>query len=132
MVDGIVPRQDQLTDGQHGVAVVDEIFQNTRQRLRCVECRVVEQHNAAGLHLGGDSLVDGVGVVVLPVEGIPIGNDLKPLRRTSLRVLRRRASGKKLTCKWGAKRVVQARERSKWRGCAQGWMRLKDGVDAVY
>ena len=42
---------------------------------RCVECRVVEQHNAAGLHLGGDSLVDGVGVVVLPVEGIHIPLD---------------------------------------------------------
>lgn len=101
VVDGIVPRQDQLTDGQHGVAVVDEIFQNTRQRLRCVECRVVEQHNAAGLHLGGDSLVDGVGVVVLPVEGIPIGKDLKPLSRKGLRVWQLCASGKKLTCKWG-------------------------------
>lgn len=101
MVDGIVPRQDQLTDGQHGVAVVDEIFQNTRQRLRCVECRVVEQHNAAGLHLGGDSLVDGVGVVVLPVEGIHIGKDLKPLSRKGLLVWQLCASGKKLTCKWG-------------------------------
>ena len=86
VVDGVGRIEDQLTDGQHGVAVVDEIFQNTRQRLRCVECCVVEQHNAAGLHLGGDSLVDGVGIVVLPVEGIPIGNDLKPLRRKGLRV----------------------------------------------
>ena len=86
VVDGVVPRQDQLTDGQHGVAVVDEIFQNTRQRLRCVERGIVEQHDTAGLHLGGDPLVDGVGVVVLPVEGIPIGKDLKPLRRKGLRV----------------------------------------------
>lgn len=114
MVDGIVPRQDQLTDGQHGVAVVDEIFQNTRQRLRCVECRVVEQHNAAGLHLGGDSLVDGVGIVVLPVEGIPIGNDLKPLRRKGLLGWWRCASGKNLTCKrgvWGCFRRGRGQNR---------------------
>ena len=86
MVDGIVPRQDQLTDGHHGVAVVDKIFQDAGQRLRRVECRVVEQDNAAGLYLGRYPLIDGIGVVVLPVQGIPIGNDLKPLRRKSLRV----------------------------------------------
>ena len=99
MIDGVGGLQDQLGDGNDGVAVVDEIFQNTRQRLRCVECRVVEQHNAAGLHLGGDSLVDGVGVVVLPVEGIPIGNDLKPLRRKGLQVWQLCALGKNLTYK---------------------------------
>ena len=88
MVDGIVPRQDQLTDGQHGVALVDKILQNSRQCLRRMEGGIVEQNDTAGLHLGGDSLVDGVGVVVLPVEGIPIGNELKPLRRKGLRVCR--------------------------------------------
>lgn len=101
VVDGIVPRQDQLTDGQHGVALVDEVLQNPRQRLRRMKGRIVEQHDTAGLHLGGDPLVDGVRIIVLPVQRIPIGNDLKPLRCKSLRVLRRRASGKKLTCKWG-------------------------------
>ena len=127
VVDGVVPRQDQLTDGQHGVAVVDEIFQNTRQRLRCVECRVMEQHNAARLHPGRHPLIDGVGIVVLPVERIPIGNDLKPLRRKGLQVLPLCASSKKLTCKWGVWRVIQAREGSNSRGLREGGWWLKDG-----
>ena len=119
MVDGVIACQDQLADGQHGVAVVDEVLQDARQRLRRVECRVVEQHNAAGLHLGGDSLVDGVGIVVLPVQRIPVGNDLKPLCSKGLRVWRLCALGKNLTCKRGVWRAFQARGRPKLRGCAQ-------------
>ena len=87
VVDGVLPCQDQLADGQHGIAVVDEVFQDPRQRLRRVERRVMEQHDAARLHLGRHPLIDGVGIVVLPVQGIPVGNDLKPLRRKGLRVL---------------------------------------------
>ena len=101
VVDGVVPRQDQLTDGQHGVALVDEVLQNPRQRLRRVEGRIVEQHDAAGLYLGGDPLVDGVRIIVLPVQRIPIGKDLKPLRRKGLRVWQLCALTEKLTCKWG-------------------------------
>ena len=86
MVDGIVPCQDQLADGQYGVALVDKILQNTRQRLRCVECGVVEQHDAPRLHLGCYAPAYRIRVVVLPVQGVPIGNDLKSLRRNGLRV----------------------------------------------
>lgn len=86
MVDGVVPRQDQLADGHHGIAVVDEILQNTGQRLRRVQCRVMEQHDAARLHPGCHTLIDGVGIVVLPIQGIPIGKDLKPLRRKGLQI----------------------------------------------
>ena len=56
----------------------------------------------------------------LPVQTVPIGNDLKPLCRKGLRVWRWCASGKKLTCKWDVWRAFQARERSKSRGRAQG------------
>ena len=101
MVDGIVPCQDQLADGQYGVALVDKILQNPRQRLRCMECGVVEQHDAPRLYLGRHSLVDGICIVILPVQGVPIGKDLKPLRRKGLRVWQLCASGKNLTCKWG-------------------------------
>lgn len=81
----------------------------------------MEQDDAPRLHLGGHPLIDGVGIVVLPVERIPVGNDLKPLRRKGLRVWQLCALTEKLTCKWGVWRVVQARERSKSRGCARGW-----------
>ena len=80
----------------------------------------MEQHDAARLYLGGYPPADGVRVVILPVEGVPIGKDLKLLRRKGLRVWQLCALTEKLTCKWGVWRVVQARERSKSRGCAQG------------
>ena len=120
VVDGVGRVEDELGDGEDGVAVVDEVGEDSGQRLRRVEGGVVEQHDAARLYLGGHPLADGVCVVILPVEGVPIGNDLKPLRRKGLRVWRRCALTEKLTCKWGVWRVVQARERSKSRGRAQG------------
>lgn len=101
VVDGVGRRQDQLTDGHHRVAVVDEVRQNRRQSLRRVERGIVEQHDAPRLHLGGHPLADGFRVVILPVEGVPIGNDLKSLWRKGLLVWWRCASDKKLTCKRG-------------------------------
>ena len=121
VVDGVGLGQDQPGDGHHSVAIVDEAGEDGGQRLRCMQRGVVEQHDAAGLDLGGHALADGVRVVVLPVEGVPIGNDLKPLCRKGLRVWQLCALTEKLTCKWGVWRVVQARERSKSRGCARGW-----------
>lgn len=81
---------------------------------------VVEQHDAALLHPAGHPLTDGVRVIVLPVQRVPIGNDLKLLRRKGLQVWQLCASGKNLTCKWGVYRAIQARERSKSRGRARG------------
>ena len=121
MVDGVFTCQDQLTDGHHGVALVDEVLQNAGQCLRRMQRGVVEQHDAPRLHLGRHPLIDGVRVVVLPIQGIPIGNDLKPLRHKGLRVWPLCASAKKLTCKWSVWRAFQARKRSKLMGCAQGW-----------
>lgn len=120
MVDGVGRVEDELGDGEDGVAVVDEVGEDSGQRLRRVAGGVVEQHDAARLHLGGHPPADGVRVVILPVEGIPIGNDLKLLRRKGLQVWQLCASGKNLTCKWGVYRAIQARERSKSRGRARG------------
>ena len=101
VVDGVGRGENELGDGEDGVAVVDEVGEDSGQRLRRVEGGVVEQHDAARLHLGGHPPTDGVRVVILPVEGIHIGKDLKPLSRKGLRVWQLCASGKKLTCKWG-------------------------------
>ena len=79
----------------------------------------MEQHDTPRLHPGRHPLIDGVRIIVLPVQRVPIGNDLKPLCRKGLRVWPLCASGKNLTCKRGVWRVFQARERSKSRGCAQ-------------
>ena len=80
MVDGVGLGEDELADGHHGVAAVDETGEDGGQGLRRVQRGVVEQNDAAL------PLADGIRVVVLPVQGIPIGNDLKPLRRKGLRV----------------------------------------------
>ena len=100
VVDGVGGLKYQLADGDHGVAVIDETAEDGGEGLWRVQRGVVEQHDAARLHLGRHTLIDGVGIVVLPVEGIPIGNDLKPLRRKGLRVWRLCALAKNLTCKW--------------------------------
>ena len=120
MVDGVGLGEDELADGHHGVAVVDETGEDGGQGLRRVQRGVVEQNDAALPHPAGHPLADGIRVVVLPVQGIPIGKDLKPLRRKGLQVLPLCASSKKLTCKWGVWRVIQAREGSNSRGFARG------------
>ena len=122
MIDGIGLGEDELADGYHSVAVIDEAGENGGQGLRRVQGGVVEQHDAARLYLGGHPLADGVRVIVFPVQRVPIGKDLKPLRRKGLRVWRRCALGKNLTCKRGVWRVFQERERSKSRGVARGWV----------
>ncbi len=101
MVDGVGLGEDELADGHHGVAVVDETGEDGGQGLRRVQRGVVEQHDAALPHPAGHPLADGIRVVVLPVQGIHIGKDLKPLSRKGLRVWQLCASGKKMTCKWG-------------------------------
>ena len=111
-----------MGDGNDGVAVVDEVTENGGEGLRRVERGVVEQHDAPRLYPGGHPLADGLCVVVLPVQGVPVGKDLKPLRRKGLQVGGRCASGKNLTWKRGVWRVIQAREGSNSRGCARGWV----------
>ena len=86
VVDGVGRIEDQLTDGHNGIPVVDQAVEDGRQGLRRVQRSVVEQHDAPRLYLGRHSLVDGICIVILPVQGVPIGKDLKPLRRKGLRV----------------------------------------------
>ena len=69
MADGAGRGEDELGDGEDGVAVVDEAGEDSGQRLRCVEGGVVEQHDAARLYLGGHPPADGVCVMILPVGG---------------------------------------------------------------
>lgn len=138
VVDGVGRIEDQLTDGHNGIPVVDQAVEDGRQGLRRVQRSVVEQHDAPRLHLGCYAPAYRIRVVVLPVQGVPIGKDLKPLRRKGLRVWQLCALTEKLTCKWGVWRVVQARERSNTRGRAQGrevvgkWGRMRYAKNKVW
>ena len=127
VVDGVGRIEDQLTDGHNGIPVVDQAVEDGRQGLRRVQRSVVEQHDAPRPHLGCYAPAYRIRVVVLPVQGVHIGNELKPLRRKGLRVWQLCALAEKLTCKWGVWRTFQARERSKSRGRARGGWWLKDG-----
>ena len=79
VVDGVGRIEDQLTDGHNGIPVVDQAVEDGRQGLRRVQRSVVEQHDAPRLHLGCYAPAYRIRVVVLPVQGVPIGNDLKSL-----------------------------------------------------
>ena len=70
MVDGVGLGEDELADGHHGVAVVDETGEDGGQGLRRVQRGVVEQHDAALPHPAGHPLADGIRVVgVLVTKG---------------------------------------------------------------
>lgn len=84
VVDGIVFGIDQLAYRHHGVAVLAHKLQDGGQGLRCVERGIVEQNDAPRLQVLCDPLVYSLGVVILPVQAVPIGKDLKPLRRKRL------------------------------------------------
>lgn len=68
MVDGVGLGEDELADGHHGVAVVDETGEDGGQGLRRVQRGVVEQHDAALLHPAGYPLADGIRVVKEQLE----------------------------------------------------------------
>lgn len=74
MVDGVGGGEEELGDGDYGVAVADEGLQNGRQRLRRVKGGVVEENDAAGAHLGTNALGNGGRVQVFPVQTITTGN----------------------------------------------------------
>ena len=80
----VISGQNQLRNGENGIALFDEIFQNGGQGLRGVECGIVEQDNASRVDPGGDALIDGVGIVVFPVQTVPKCNKVKPLCRNGL------------------------------------------------
>ena len=70
VVDGIFSVEQDLGDGEEGIAVLEELFQDGGKRFRSVLGGVVEQHDGAGLHLGGHPLGDLRGGEVLPVQTI--------------------------------------------------------------
>lgn len=77
VVDGVGRIEDQLTDGYNGIPVVDQAVEDGRPGPPACAARVVEQHEAPRLHLGCYAPAYRIRVVVLPVQGVPIGQRLK-------------------------------------------------------
>lgn len=70
VVDGIVAGEKNLGDGDKGIAVLKQRFNDGGQGLRGVLGGVVEQHDGARLHLGDHPLCDLVGGQVFPVQAV--------------------------------------------------------------
>ena len=77
VVDGVVLPIDQLADGHHGIAVLMHVLQDGGKGLRRVQGGVVKEHDAPRLQMLRDPLEDGIGIVILPIQTIPIGKGLK-------------------------------------------------------
>lgn len=79
MVDHIVcaagPGQDQLADGDHVIALPEEVVQNARQGLRGVQGGVVEEDDGPRPHVGRHPLGDGRRVILLPVQAVHVPLD---------------------------------------------------------
>ena len=72
MVNGVLPFQDDLGNGDEGIAFLQQMLNNTRQSFGSILRRVVEQDNAAGLHFGSHSLGNVCGRKVFPIQTVTI------------------------------------------------------------
>ena len=81
MVDGVFPVQQDLRDGDKGIAVLEELFQDARQSLWSVLGSVVEQDDGPGLDLFGDPFGDLRGGEVLPVQAVHVPHRFKVVDR---------------------------------------------------
>ena len=84
VVNGVVPVQDQLGDGNKLVPLLEQGLDDGRQGFRGVEGGIVEQHDGPGLDLGGDPLSDLLCRQILPVQAIPAGKGFKRSARNQL------------------------------------------------
>ena len=70
MVNGIVPGEDDLRDGDEGIALLEQGLNDAGEGLRRVKGGVVKQDNGPGLYLGGHPLGNFSGGQVLPVQAV--------------------------------------------------------------
>ena len=67
MVDGVISGENDLGDGDEGIALLQQALDNTGQSFGCVLGSVMKQDDGAGADLGGDSFGDVGCGQVLPV-----------------------------------------------------------------
>ena len=70
MVNGVIPGEDELRDGDKGVALLKEGLDDGGQGFGGVQRGVVEQDNGPGLYLGCHPLNNLPGGQVLPVQAV--------------------------------------------------------------
>ena len=70
VVDGVLPGEDDLRDGDKGVALLEKSLDDGGQGLGGVKGGVVKQDDGPRLHLGGHPPGDLPGLQVLPVQAV--------------------------------------------------------------
>ena len=84
MVNGVVSVQDDLGNGEEGIAVFQERFEDTGEGFGGMLGGVVEEHDGAGLNLFGDPLGDFGSGEVFPVQAVTFPNSFKTTRRSKI------------------------------------------------
>ena len=77
MVDGILPFQNDLRNGNEGIAFLQQVFNDARQRFGSIFRSIVEQNDAARLNFGGYSFRNVGSGEILPVQAVTVGNGFK-------------------------------------------------------
>lgn len=85
VVDGIVAGEDDLGNGDEGIALLQQAFDDAGQRLGGVLGGVVKQDDGTGTDSGGDPFGDVSGGQIFPVQTIPTGSGWKALGDKGLR-----------------------------------------------
>ena len=94
MVDGVVSVQQDLGNGHDFIALAQQVFDDAGQGLGGVQPGVVKEDDAAGLHFGGNPVINLVGGNFFPVQTVPAGHKGKALGRRK----RMDAEAEKIPC----------------------------------
>ena len=78
VVDGVFPCEDQLGNGNEGIALLCEIVEDGGESFGGVKPCIVKEDDGARLHLACDTLGDLGGGEILPVETVHIPYKGKP------------------------------------------------------
>ena len=72
MVNGVLPFQDDLRNGNEGIALLKQIFNNTRQCFGSVFRSIVEQHNGTRLDFARHALCYFTRFQIFPIQAVHI------------------------------------------------------------
>ena len=79
MIDGVLPFQDDLGNGDESIAFLQQMLDNTRQCFRRMLRGIVEQDDAAGLDFARHPFRNIRRRQVFPVQAVTTGNGCKSL-----------------------------------------------------
>ena len=86
VVDAVFPIQDDLRNRHKGITFLKQAFDDPRQRLRCMERRIVKQYDGTRLDLACHSLGDLPSRQIFPIQAVPTGSSFKNISRDKIHI----------------------------------------------